>query len=255
MMEQTSQPSEPAARTGEPKLADQVYEKILTSIITGDFPAGEKLPTEMELCSRYGISRPILRQALRQLKADELVVSRQGSGSFVKRRPDGVVLNFAPVGSIADIQRTFEFRAAIEAEAAALAAERHDQKDLERIRAALAALDECVRTGQVGGAADEEFHMAVCSASGNHYFENARTSMKAQIVLAMTLNRQLSLASPEQRLAKVQTEHVRIFKAITDRNAPAAYSAMRDHIESARRRIFDGGVPVAKDWAGANSQR
>lgn len=254
-MEQTSQPSEPAARTGEPKLADQVYEKILTSIITGDFPAGEKLPTEMELCARYGISRPILRQALRQLKADDLVVSRQGSGSFVKRRPDGVVLNFAPVGSIADIQRTFEFRAAIEAEAAALAAERHDQKDLDRIRAALAALDDCVRTGQVGAAADEEFHMAVCAASGNHYFENARTSMKAQIILAMTLNRQLSLASPEQRLAKVQAEHERIYEAIRARDPAAAYSAMREHIESARRRIFDGGAPVAKSWAGANSPR
>lgn len=82
--------------------------------------------------------------------------------------------------------------------------------------------------------------MAVCAASGNHYFENARSSMKSQIVLAMTLNRQLSLASPETRLLKVQEEHEQIYEAIRSGNPQAAYKAMRDHIESARRRVFDG---------------
>lgn len=225
---------------GERRLADQVYEKILTAIIQGDFPAGEKLPTEMVLCARFGVSRPVLRQALKQLKSDELIVSRQGSGSFVKRKPDGVVLNFSPVGSISDIQRTFEFRAAIESEAAALAAQRHSLDDLKRIKEALADLERCVQTGEVGAGADEAFHMAVCAASGNHYFENARSSMKSQIVLAMTLNRQLSLASPETRLLKVQEEHEQIYEAIRSGNAQAAYKAMRDHIESARRRVFDG---------------
>ncbi|MEC7963679.1 MAG: GntR family transcriptional regulator, partial [Pseudomonadota bacterium] len=112
------------AASKEPNLSDRVYETVLSKIMDGEFPVGSKLPTEHALCEQFGVSRPVLRQALKQLREDDVIVSRQGSGSFVRRRPETGVLDFAPVGSIADIQRTFEFRSAIEGEAAYLAATR-----------------------------------------------------------------------------------------------------------------------------------
>ncbi len=221
-------------------LADRVYEQLLSMIVQGEIGVGEKLPTEHALSERMNVSRPILRQALKQLRADDVIVSRQGSGSFVKRRPDEEVLDFAPVGSIADIQRTFEFRAAIEGEAAYLAAQRSSETDINQMRAALAELDRCIKENELGVDADEVFHAAICRASDNHYFASARSSMKSNILTGMNLTRNLSLMKPRVRLETVQQEHREILKAIEAGDATAARAAMRRHIENARMRVFEG---------------
>ena len=221
-------------------LSDRVYESILAMIVSGEIPVGAKLPTEHALSEQLEVSRPVLRQALKQLREDEVIVSRQGSGSFVKRRPDGAILDFAPVGSIADIQRTFEFRAAIEGEAAYLAAIRWTEADLARIVAALDELDRCVRNGELGVDADEEFHDAICAASDNQYFVAARHSMKANILTGMNLTRNLSLTKPKDRLELVQKEHYAIFDAIERRDQQAAREAMHRHVDNARMRVFEG---------------
>lgn len=221
-------------------LSDRAYENILAKIMDGDIPVGGKLPTEQVLCNEFGISRPVLRQALKQLREDDVIVSRQGSGSFVKRRPEGAVRDFAPVGSIADIQRTFEFRAAIEGEAAFFAAQRRTDANLSEMRNALEELDRCIKEGELGVAADEAFHVAVCNAADNKYFAAARSSMQSNILTGMNLTRNLSLTKPQTRMRLVQSEHYQIFDAI-NRSAPeSARKAMRDHVENARKRIFEG---------------
>ncbi len=221
-------------------LSDRAYESILSKIMDGDIVVGGKLPTEQTLSEELGVSRPILRQALKQLREDGVIVSRQGSGSYVKRRPEGAVLDFAPVGSIADIQRTFEFRAAVEGEAACLAAERRTDSDLKALRDALEELERCIAAGELGVNADEVFHVAVCNASDNKYFVAARASMKSNILTGMNLTRNLSLTKPQDRLELVQAEHYDIYNAIEKRDGEAARTAMRDHVENARKRIFEG---------------
>ncbi|QDG76061.1 FadR/GntR family transcriptional regulator [Labrenzia sp. PHM005] len=221
-------------------LSDKAYENILAKIMDGDIPVGGKLPTEQVLSEELGVSRPVLRQALKQLREDDVVVSRQGSGSYVKRRPEGAVRDFAPVGSIADIQRTFEFRAAIEGEAAYLAAERRTDADLKDMQDALTELERCIAEGELGVAADEVFHAAVCNAADNQYFAAARSSMKSNILTGMNLTRNLSLTKPQDRMRLVQSEHYDIFDAIEARDSDAARTAMRAHVENARKRIFEG---------------
>ncbi len=230
-------PSRPV-RSGT--LSDQVYEKIIAAIAGDTYPVGSKLPTEHALCEEFGVSRPVLRQALRQLREDDVIQSRQGSGSYVKRRPESAMLDFAPVGSIADIQRTFEFRAAIEGEASFLAAERRTTTDLEAIRAAVAELDRCIREGELGVDADEALHAAICEASDNQYFVAARASMRENILTGMNLTRNLSLSKSLKRLDLVQQEHYAILSAIEAQDCDAARKAMRDHIDNARKRIFEG---------------
>lgn len=221
-------------------LSDKVYEQVLAMIVEGEVPVGARLPTEKVLSEQFQVSRPVLRQALKQLREDGVVVSRQGSGSFVQSRPDGAILDFAPVGSIADIQRTFEFRAAVEGEAAYIAAERRSSEDIARLKVALDELDRCVREGELGVDADEAFHTAVCVASDNQYFLAARISMKSNILTGMNLTRNLSLTKPQERLALVQKEHYAIFDAIVNGDRDAARRTMRDHVENARNRVFEG---------------
>lgn len=221
-------------------LSDLAYEKILSIIVSGEFQVGSKMPSEQALSTQLSVSRPVLRQALKQLREDGIIVSRQGSGSFVQRRPGGEVLDFAPVGSIADIQRTFEFRAALEGEAAYLAAKRRSEEDLVALRKALKVLDQCVAEGNLGVDADEIFHIAVCRASENQYFVSARSSMKTNILAGMNLTRNLSLLRPQERMQLVQEEHYQIYEAILASDQDAARTAMRTHIENARDRVFEG---------------
>lgn len=209
-------------------------------IVQGEFPVGTKLPTEHVLSEKMKVSRPILRQALKQLRIDDVIVSRQGSGSFVQRRPEEAVLDFAPIGSIADIQRTFEFRACIEGEAAYLCALRRTDAELTQIQDALKALDECIKNNELGSDADAQFHEAICRASHNHYFTAARNSMKTNILTGINLTRNLSLQKPQERLMLVQEEHNHIVRAIEQKDGVAAREAMRAHIDNARTRVFEG---------------
>jgi GntR family transcriptional repressor for pyruvate dehydrogenase complex len=232
------------AREGQSRVVAKrsaaVYDGILGLIVTGEFAENARLPSELELSRRFGASRPVVREALARLRDDGLIVSRQGSGSYVARRPDDAVLRLVPVGSIADIQRCFEFRVGLEGAAAALAADRWDDADLAGVQSAYEALEVCIRTGELGVDADARFHEAIAQATHNQYHVSVQRSLQAHIALGMNLTRNLSLLRTEARLRLVQDEHGSILAAIEARDASAARTAMETHIENARRRMFEG---------------
>jgi len=217
-----------------------IYESILKLIISGDFPENSRLPSEAELAQRFGASRPVVREALKHLRDDGLVVSRRGSGSYVTHRPDHAVLRFGPVGSIADIQRCFEFRVDVEGGAAARAATRWERDDLAAIKRAYEELDACIREGRLGVDADAELHLAIARATHNSYHVTTQDLLMSHIKVGMSVTRSLSLLRPSARLALVQKEHAAIVTAIEQRDANAARLAMEAHIENARRRMFEG---------------
>lgn len=229
-------------REGTPpeRLSDVVYDGIVTLIATGDLIVNSRLPSESDLAIRFGVSRPIVRAALGRLREDGVVVSRQGSGSYVKRQPDMAVLQFSQVGSLADVQRCFEFRAGHEAAAAALAAQRWEEEDLEDIARALKALDQCSKNGVLGIEEDRRFHEAVARATRNQYYISIQMSLASHIATGMNITRQLSLLRTPDRSRAVQLEHDAIYMAIRDRDSERARIAMEDHIVNARQRMFEG---------------
>ena len=242
-MPKAGQSNTPALDVSAPvrqtKLADQLYEQILEQIVSGRLAEDVRLPTEAELCRMFGVSRPVVREALTQLRADGLVVSRQGSGTFVSRRPPRDFMRLAPIGSVADLLRCYEVRIALEGETAALAAERRSLKELENIRQALTDLEFAVNSGAVGTEADLRFHAAVAAASGNAWFETLMHSLSRHIENAIKLARNLSLLKDSERLARVQSEHVAVFEAIERGDAEAAREAMRRHLGNSRTRILN----------------
>lgn len=70
-----------------PLLADVVRVQLRQAILSGEFPLGTKLPNEQQLCDRFAVSRVTIREAVRGLIEDGYVVRRQGSGTYVTRRP------------------------------------------------------------------------------------------------------------------------------------------------------------------------
>lgn len=227
-------------RTPTARLSGIVYEQIVAMIARDEFTVNSRLPSETALSARFGASRPVVREALQRLRDDGLIVSRRGSGSYVTRRPDAAVLHLVPVGSLADVQRCFEFRAGLEPAAAALAAERRDDEDMRRINAAMAALERCIAEGHLGVEEDGRLHDEIANATHNQYHISVRALLRSHFVAGMNVTRSLSLRRPANQLRAVQDEHVLIIDAIARGDADAAHRAMEVHILNARRRMFEG---------------
>jgi GntR family transcriptional repressor for pyruvate dehydrogenase complex len=219
-------------------LVDRVYREILGSIMAGEFGDGDKLPTELALTERFAASRPTIREALSRLRADGITSTRQGSGTFVKRRPDPDVPLFAPLETISDLQRCFDFRIVTESGAASLAATMASDTDLAAIEQCFRELDVVIAHKAVGAREDFDFHLAVARACRNQFFASAIASMREQVLVSMSLMRNLSLRKSEDRQKRVQAEHEAILKALKNRDSAAAGQAMRNHLENARNRMF-----------------
>jgi DNA-binding FadR family transcriptional regulator len=228
-------PASAAPGTG---LVDRVYREVLASIMAGEFKEGDKLPTELALTERFAASRPTIREALSRLRADGITSTRQGSGTFVMRRPDPDLPRFTPLETISDLQRCFDFRIVVESGAAALAATMASESDLARIVRCCEQLDRVIADQAVGANEDFDFHLAVARASGNQFFLSAIASMQTQVLVSMNLMRNLSLIKSVERQKVVQLEHELVLDALQRRDAPAAGEAMRSHLENARNRMF-----------------
>ncbi|WP_322042267.1 FadR/GntR family transcriptional regulator [Paraburkholderia sp. J67] len=221
-----------------PNMPARIYSDILNRIIEGEYKEGERLPTEHMLAERFATSRPTVREALAQLRADGIIATRHGSGTTVMRRPDPDVRRFAPLETLSDIRRCYEYRVVVEAGAASLAAMKADDADLAAIRREWDNLQTIIETSGIGAKDDFAFHMAVARASKNQFFITALSGIQEQMVFSMNLSRNLSLVKSIERQRIVQQEHLEVLEAIQARDAARAAQAMRDHLEHAVSRMF-----------------
>ncbi len=221
-------------------LSDRVYEEIYRRISCNEWQQGSRLPTEIELAEQFGVSRTVLREALLRLRIDGLITSRPGAGSFVTGKPSRTVFDFTRPGSIADIQRCYEFRVGVEGEAAFLAAERRSRQRIEEIERTLEAMDACIKRNDLGAQEDIGFHLAVARATENDYYAKTIEMATHAIMVGMKVASALSPLPPAERLMLAYTEHMGIFEAIRAGDKEAARTRMRAHIDSSRRRVFVG---------------
>lgn len=237
-----------------PRLGEYVARQIAKSIELGDHAEGARLPTEKDLTAKFGVSRPVVREALSNLRDQGLVVSRRGSGSYVTRREAAAQARagaaFSPITNLAEVRRCFQFRETIEGDAAFHAALSRTPETLEAMQAALGKLEVAIATGQVGLDHDFEFHLAVARASQNAYFETVIRLLSQPIEFTINLARSLSMSRPIEHKMTIQAEHVGIYRAIEAQDAEWAREIMRAHLRNACSRIFGG--PPTGGQAGAD---
>lgn len=221
------------------KLADQLYGQILEQIVSGKLAEGTKLPSENEICASFGVSRPVVREALRKLQSDGLVYARQGVGSFVKKRPPQGLIEFGGVNDVAGLLRCFEARTAIEGTTARMAAERAGLRHHREIENALKMLEDGIVGGDIADKADLEFHMAIARASGNEIFVTILTSLHGVMSKSMKVALNITRGGSPERARKVLLEHRQIYDAIIGRDAESAELLMRYHLHQARQRVTD----------------
>jgi len=224
------------------KLSDQIYNEIRQNIDNNDWSSGMKIATELELSEKYGVSRPVVREALARLKSEKLIDSKRGSGSFVIKPRGDVVRGFRPVGTVADLIHGFELRLSVEAESACFAASRRTEAQLADIREAA----EMLRDGTINekfGDADFQFHLAVAQATNNPMYVSTMTMLREQILFGMRLTGVMAPPSADVRVSIVQDEHRQIVDAIASKDPQAAKAAMSGHLKLARKRLLGFELP------------
>lgn len=212
----------------EPSLAERVTEAMLESIHAGQLSAGDRLPSERELCDQFGVSRTIVREAIRGLQAKGLVDVRAGRPAVVTATTASHVsesIRLFVRGNSKDSldpEKISEVRATLEVRMTELAAVRATDTDLEQMEIVLAAM-----AADVGRASehDAKFHRLIAAATQNVLF----------VILLDTVGdvlmeiRRGSLAL-EGRRGRALVEHRRILDALRARDVPAARAAMEHHL-------------------------
>lgn len=204
-------------------LREMVFESLREAIISGRLRPGERM-MEVQLAEEMGVSRTPVREAIRKLELEGFVAMLPRKGAYV-----------ADI-SVKDIVDVFEIRAALEALAAGLAAERITEEELDQLERSLVQISECSSDDNLDAivAGDVKFHDIIYQASRNQRLVQIITHLHEQIYRF----RMTSLSQPG-RIKIALDEHKKIAEAISDRNVELAQELAREHIENAEQSLLN----------------
>ncbi len=213
-----------------PRLSDTIAEQLLDAIVAGRFSVGDVLPSERELGEQFGVSRTVIREAVRALATRGVVEVQSGRGVRV------ITLNTTSVTeamslllrgeSTIDFTKVHEVRQMIETHVAAQAAERGSPADHDELEELMAAWDRAGDDVVEASRVDVEFHRAIAKCAGNELYLVLLDSISG----ALFENRRATLALAHSH-AKVRNEHRAILDAIKQGDREAARQAMCTHLD------------------------
>ncbi len=219
-------------------LTDRVSEALIQLINGEELPPGSRLPSEIDMGSRFGVSRTVIREAISRLKSEGLVESRQGSGVFVREKNMDLPFRIDPssMGAIESVLEVVELRMVLEGEIAALAAERRTKAQMAAIRRALKHIEEDVETGSDGVDADIAFHRSIAEATNNPHFL-ALIEFLFNFLRSATRTTREYEATNASLVEQVKSEHLAIVQAIADQAPEIARASARKHMQGASERL------------------
>jgi GntR family transcriptional repressor for pyruvate dehydrogenase complex len=225
-------PLKPVSRT---TLSEQVALQLAAEVAAKRWQAGDKLPSEAELCRAFSVGRSTLREALKSLAFIGIIRMRAGGGSYVSERPSKYVnrplLARGILGTEKDVNDLSEARLVLETELTALSAQRATRSDL-------AILEDLLQRMNVAKAEDRgkfqqldlEFHLSIAASSKNEVLAELLGHIRSAL---QELIRKSLLPADGIELACKQ--HEKIFAALKRRNPVAARKAIRAHLTAFQR--------------------
>jgi GntR family transcriptional regulator, transcriptional repressor for pyruvate dehydrogenase complex len=202
-------------------------------ILRGELRKGERLPPERELIRELGVSRTTVRAGLQSLVAKGVLVTRHGAGTFVADGPprldsDALTCLAALHGFSSD--EMFEARRSLETGVAGMAAERAKPHEVAAISDEVTSMFASLDDPQTFLIHDIRFHRAVATASGNPILATL-----VEMVSALFYEQRRRTADRAHDLRPTADMHLKIYKAIRDRQRARAESLMCGHLEQAQR--------------------
>ncbi|MBW1640423.1 GntR family transcriptional regulator [Microbacterium resistens] len=212
------------AQEGPQRAGERAYAALLDGIQSGDLPAGTVLG-EVEQAARLGVSRTPLREALRRLVAEGLVVQQSPRVTVV-----------APIDA-SDIRALFELRRALEESAARIVADRGDPAVFAGFAAEFAAAADALTLPEGRRSYEEliaRFDAALDAAAGNDYLTAALRTVRTHLVRVRRMAR-----DRPARLAASVAEHRLIAEAIAAGDGDLAAHATHVHLHNALASVLD----------------
>lgn len=239
------------------RTADEVVRQIELLLLDGVLRDGDRLPGERDLALRFDVSRPILREALKELENRGLLVSQHGGGTFVADIV-GQVFSTPLTALIARHEKAtrdyLEYRRHLEGLTAEMAARRATETD----KALLARIVEGMRSAIERGsaedelAADVEFHNAVGEAAHNIILLHTLRACYRLLSEGILSSRQAVFALGDAR-AQLLSQHVAIYQAIVAGDPAAAKAAAEAHVDFVARAVEE--VTRASEWTRVSQLR
>ncbi len=231
------------ARRGN-ALPEKIAQDLMRQILSGEFDDSHILPSERALQDSFGVSRTVVREALKLLAARGLVLTGTGQGAVISKNLtapaiDALLLAFHRAHvRLEDLLNT---RLLIEPEAAALAAQHATPlqirrlHDLSQAMADLAGSHQPVNAASLGFDVNAQFHSMIAQASQNPVFE-----ILVNILVGIIWRQEHTVNAPvptNNRYVGTAQQHALIVQAIAEHNASAARRAMTEHLETTRQNL------------------
>jgi GntR family transcriptional regulator, transcriptional repressor for pyruvate dehydrogenase complex len=238
-------------------IPQQIAQQIEQSITDGTLKANEKLPTEEELASQFGVSRPTIREALKRLAAKSLIRSRRGpaGGTFVNRpsqedMADDLKSSVALMVSMGefDLSDIAETRHELERVCARLAAERRTDNELDRMAVEIDIQKDPDLSDEDFCASDVRFHRALVDATHNP----AMQFQMFTVIEALQPVENLVIFQFRKR-DKIIRHHEDILQAIRERDQHGAENAINEQMAYLRERFAQAQVFQIQDGKTANN--
>ncbi len=220
------------------RLHEDIVQLFHSLIRQGRLKHGDRLPAERSLAEQFKVSRSSVREAIRSLELQGLVVSKRGSGTFINTdNLDSVLaLIAANLNANSDnLPDVFEMRHLLEPPIAALAAQRATDEDVANLRRILHQQRAQIDAGETGVESDTAFHFALASATHNA----ALIKVVSAVEDILQLSRGRSLQEPG-RPQRSLASHWEILETIEARNPDLAQQAMEHHLSTVEPGIVAG---------------
>lgn len=214
-------------------LADQAAETLMSYIKTSHLQPGDRLPSETQLASKFGVSRPVIREAFKMLNARGLIETGFGRAATVKPMSGETLSAF--FGRAVELEKgvleMLEVRRGIEVQSAFLAAQRRTPEELVAMEKTVKQMRAHLSKPSQYAEYDVTFHLQVAAASQNKilYFlvESIRNALKEVILVG------LKHRASKEEFERVQETHEHILEAIKRKNSSAASKVMAAHFDDA----------------------
>ncbi len=223
------------------KISEEVVNEIKRLIQDGAIAPNTKLPPEKELSEMFGVGRSSIREALSMLAAADIVQTRQGEGTFVRKIDLADYIHPLVLSMVAEKKQTLhllETRRIVELGTVELAAIRASESDFKEMKKTLLDFERQLKLGETGMQADFAFHRAIAMASKNpvliQVMENLSQLMKQS--LEYTLRQNTGKYAERRKL--VLLEHQDIFSKLEKRDPQGAVAAMEIHFEKVRQKLL-----------------
>ena len=208
------------------RLHEAIVVRLRELIRRGDLRHGSRLPPERALAEQFGVGRSSVREAIRSLELQGLLVTRHGSGSFVNTQSlDAVATLMFPENGAGGLQDIFEMRHLLEPQIAALAARRATPEDIDRLTAILEEQKRQILEGETGVDADTEFHFTLATATHNP----ALVKVVNAVEDVLRRSRDQYLQRPGRPERSLQSHH-EILAMVRARDDASALRAMDHHL-------------------------